>query len=413
MLPDRKVPPRRHITYHYHRNNYNIELVAVWTGKERTPDAISQSFDSIKEKNISLLNYMSGNTYNDLISVVIPLFNAENFLQPLMDSIVLQTYTNYEVIFVDDGSQDNSVQVVRNQIAKDNRFRLLLRPEDQIKGAPTCRNIGMREAKGEYIIFFDADDIIADYCFEQRVKSIKESGKDFCVFPIMAFGNTPFDMDKPSVGAIPTGIDILYGMIARLFPFLVVTNIYKKVSLIEHNIEWDARLKSLQDSDFNFTCILSGMTFSIEDTLPDYYVRLRGNDGSISKRIAKKSHIESHLYLFEKEYALCRGKGYDSAFYGFLYYLMGLFLQGDNKETIRDFLSNSFLKDHVTIGLRMKLYYYLFGNLVRQNKKIARIVRMVLFPIYEYTYWITSKKLNADKDKYIAKHVEWLSRQLH
>lgn len=356
---------------------------------------------------------MSGNTYNDLISVVIPVFNAEKFLQPLMDSIVRQTYTNWEVIFVDDGSQDNSVSVIRSQISKDNRFSLILRPDTELKGAPTCRNIGMRKAKGEYLIFFDADDIIADFCFEQRLRSIKDSGKDFCAFSVMAFENHPFDMVKPYVGSIPTGIDVCYGMIARLFPFLVVSNIYRRSALTENCVEWDARLKSLQDSDFNVTCILSGMTFSIEDTLPDYYIRLQGNGKSVSKRIAEKSHLKSHIYLFEKEYAICRGKGYDSAFYGFLSYLMGLFLQGDNKETVRDFFSNSFLKDHITIGFRMKLYYYLFGNLARRSKKTTRIVRMILFPIYEYTYWITSKKLNAEKDKYIEKHVEWLSRQLH
>lgn len=92
--------------------------------------------------------------HKDLISVVIPVFNAGKFLQPLMDSIVQQTYPNWEVVFVDDGSQDDSVNVIKNQISKDNRFSLILRPDTELKGAPTCRNIGMRDAKGEYLIFF-------------------------------------------------------------------------------------------------------------------------------------------------------------------------------------------------------------------------------------------------------------------
>lgn len=356
---------------------------------------------------------MDWREHNDLISVVIPLFNAEKFLQPLMDSIIQQTYTNWEVIFVDDGSQDNSAQVVRNQIVKDQRFRLLSRPENEVKGAQTCRNIGMREAKGEYLIFFDADDIIAGFCFEQRLKGIKESGKDFCVFPLISFERELFDMKEPIVLGYPTSVDTFYCLIARIIPFCVVTNIYRRSALEDRHIEWDTNIKSLQDSDFNLVCINKGLTYSFIDSKPDYYWRLGGNENSISKKIKKRVHSDSHLCLFDKEYKLLKGRGYNSAFYGFFCYLMGLFLQGDNKETIRDFLSNSFLKDHVTIGLRMKLYYYLLGNLARQNKKIARIVRMVLFPIYEYTYWITSKKLNADKDKYIAKHVEWLSRQLH
>lgn len=356
------------------------------------------------------MNHME---YYDLISVVIPVFNAGSFLQPLMDSILHQTYPNWEVIFVDDGSQDNSVQIVQNQIASDSRFRLLKRSGSEIKGAPSCRNIGMREAKGEYVIFFDADDIIADFCFEQRLRGIKESGKDFCVFPLMSFERELFDMNSPIVLGFPTTVDTFYCMIARKLPFCVNTNIYRRSALLDRNIMWDVKVKSLQDSDFNVSCISGGLTYSIVNAKPDYYWRLGDNENSISKQIKKKVHSDSHLYLFEKEYAICKGKEYDSAFYGFSCYLMELFLQGDNKESIRNFLSNSFLRDHICIRLRMKLYYYLFGYLSRRSKKIARIVRMILFPIYEYTYWITSKKLNSDKDKYIKKYGEWLSRQLH
>lgn len=342
--------------------------------------------------------------HKDLISVVIPVFNAGKFLQPLMDSIVQQTYPNWEVVFVDDGSQDDSVNVIKNQISKDNRFSLILRPDTELKGAPTCRNIGMRDAKGEYLIFFDADDIIPDFCFEQRLKNIKESGKDFCVFPILGFEHKPFDMVNPAIGAIPTSIDICYGMIARFFPFLVSTNIYCRSALIEHNIEWDERLKSLQDSDFNVTCLLSGMTFSIIETPPDYYIRLRGNEGSISKCITKKDHIKSHIYLFEKEYKMYKGMGYESAFYGFFCYLMCLFLPGDKKDEILCLLSNSFMKEHNSIRLRMKLYYYIMDNLTIKSAKISRILRLMLFPKYEFIYLKTFKKQLSDKDKYLKKY---------
>lgn len=140
------------------------------------------------------------------------------------------------MIFVDDRSQDNSVQIVRDQIARDNRFRLFMRPETEVKGAPTCRNIGMREAHVEYIIFSDADDLIAEFCFEQRLKGIEESGKDFCVFPLLSFERKLFDMSSPIVLGFPTTLDTFYCLVVRRISFCVVTNIYRRLALLDRNI---------------------------------------------------------------------------------------------------------------------------------------------------------------------------------
>lgn len=338
----------------------------------------------------------------ELISVVIPLYNAEKFLQPLINSIVKQTYDNWEVLFVDDGSQDNSVKIVQNQILQDSRFRLYKRLETETKGAPTCRNIGMREARGEYIIFFDADDIIADFCFEQRLKGIKKSGKDFCVFPLMSFDRELNDMKEPIVLGYPTDADTFYCLIARILPFCVVTNIYRRSSLVAKEIEWDTNIKSLQDSDFNVVCITAGLTYAIIEAKPDYYWRLGGNDNSITKQIKKKVHSESHLYLFEKEYEMLKGKGYDDAFYSFYCFILEGLVTSGAKGAVNEFLNNMYMRENLFIRVRMRVYCLLVLSFFPNSHRISRLMRLLLFPLLEYKFRKTKRLLYMHRASFVS-----------
>lgn len=121
----------------------------------------------------------------------------------------------------------------------------------------------------------------------------------------------------------------------------------------------------------------------------------------LQSRKKKKVYSESHLYLFEKEYKMCKGMGYESAFYSFTCYLLDLFLRGDNYEAIHHLLTNNFMMDHISIRIRMNLYYYFVRGIARRNAKVARVFRMLLFPRYEYTCWITGRKVTEDRYIYL------------
>lgn len=94
---------------------------------------------------------------NDLVSVIIPVFNAGAYLHKSLRSIEGQTYTNIEVILIDDGSTDNSAKICRAFTDKDERFTLI---SSENKGAGAARNKGLEVAKGDYVYFFDADDYL-------------------------------------------------------------------------------------------------------------------------------------------------------------------------------------------------------------------------------------------------------------
>ena len=106
----------------------------------------------------------------NLVSIIIPTFNRAYILKDTLESVLAQTYANWECLIIDDGSTDLTIEIIENYIKLDTRFRLLYRPSERIKGASTCRNVGLENSKGEFIQFLDSDDIMSSNKLEEQVK---------------------------------------------------------------------------------------------------------------------------------------------------------------------------------------------------------------------------------------------------
>ena len=102
-----------------------------------------------------------------MISVIVPVYNVEEYLEECLDSIQCQTYSNIEVILVNDGSTDHSQDICERYCKQDPRFRLINQANKGLSGA---RNRGMTESKGEFITFVDSDDVLKDDMLEQLLK---------------------------------------------------------------------------------------------------------------------------------------------------------------------------------------------------------------------------------------------------
>jgi glycosyltransferase involved in cell wall biosynthesis len=101
------------------------------------------------------------------VSVITPVFNRADLINRTINSLLSQTYSNWEHIIVDDGSTDNTVKVIEEYAQRDDRIKLFHRGH-LTKGANTCRNIGKRESRGDYIIYLDSDATLSSYCVTQR-----------------------------------------------------------------------------------------------------------------------------------------------------------------------------------------------------------------------------------------------------
>ncbi len=114
-----------------------------------------------------------------LVSIIIPTYNRAHLISETLDSILVQTYTNWECIVVDDGSIDDTSLIVNNYCTKDQRFIYHKRPSNKKKGANACRNYGFELSKGEFINWFDDDDIMTIHFIDLKIKHILLSNADF------------------------------------------------------------------------------------------------------------------------------------------------------------------------------------------------------------------------------------------
>lgn len=115
----------------------------------------------------------------ELVSVIIPIYNAEKSISDSINSILQQDYKNIEVILVDDGSKDNSLQICKSIAETDPRVKVI---HTQNQGSGPARNTGIENASGRFAYFPDADDILAPNAISIMVGAMKDSGVDLVVF---------------------------------------------------------------------------------------------------------------------------------------------------------------------------------------------------------------------------------------
>ena len=93
----------------------------------------------------------------NLVSIIIPVYNQEKYLAETLNSVLNQTYSNWECVLVNDGSTDNSVAILQPFLTQDNRFYFI---NSENKGVSNARNLALQQTKGKYVLFLDGDDLI-------------------------------------------------------------------------------------------------------------------------------------------------------------------------------------------------------------------------------------------------------------
>ncbi len=117
-----------------------------------------------------------------LVSIIIPVYNADRFLKKCLDSVVRQSYINIEIICINDGSTDNSFKILQEYTIKDKRIHLI---NTKNLGVSHARNLGLNKAKGSFVLFVDADDWIDFNCIELLLRFSETNKCDVVMFPYM------------------------------------------------------------------------------------------------------------------------------------------------------------------------------------------------------------------------------------
>ncbi|MFZ4401908.1 MAG: glycosyltransferase family 2 protein [Bacteroidales bacterium] len=238
-----------------------------------------------------------------LISIIIPSYNRANLITETLESVSKQTYKNWECLVVDDGSTDGTQSIIYDYVKKDSRFHFFQRNNDP-KGAPSCRNIGIENANGDFIVFLDSDDLIIDVCLENRIKVINENPNyDFWVFRTGMFTDKIGDTEKTW--------NILHKENIDLIRFIIQDNPWSPTGPIWRNSTikiiggFDEYALSSQDWELHIRALLIDLKyFKYRDNYIDNFYRRSfiSNPTAIAYKSSELQYLKSRIYIYEKIY---------------------------------------------------------------------------------------------------------------
>lgn len=130
-----------------------------------------------------------------IVTIIMATYNRAHFITQTLLSIQGQTFSEWECLIIDDGGTDNTFEVITPILEQDTRFKFIKRPGKYQKGLPGCRNYGLDLAKGNFIIFFDDDDIVHPENLKTCLDLFAINNIDFCHYQKLAF-----EVDKPQIG---------------------------------------------------------------------------------------------------------------------------------------------------------------------------------------------------------------------
>lgn len=234
------------------------------------------------------------------ISVIIPAYNCADFIGDTIYSLKAQTLKDFEVIIINDGSTDNTLEEIERFQKKDERIKVFTVPNG---GPAKARNIGIEKAQGEYLYFMDSDDTIAnDMLFEMYQKALEfDLDMVACAYFMDDIGGghhyvTEFNHD-PFVAKRPTEFRSKLMSLIKSYMMNVVWNKLYKTSLIkEHKILFKDEIKNGEDRLFNMQTFKHIERFAFIDK-PFYHYYLRGEDSLNNKYLPNRFEGSLSCYL--------------------------------------------------------------------------------------------------------------------
>jgi glycosyltransferase involved in cell wall biosynthesis len=218
------------------------------------------------------------------ISVIIPVYNVEKYLDKCLQSIINQTYNNIEIIIINDGSTDGSLEICKKYKDKDDR--IILFNQDN-KGTSAAKNVGIRISSGEWLSFIDSDDFLEENAFEQLLKINKNF--DIIQFGIRSIENGMIIRErKPSRRIEIHGVSSFLKKM-ELRTISACLHLIKSELVKQNEIYFDEDLRTGEDILFMYKLISKATNFLILDTI--YYNQV----------LSENSLIRSPLSLFRIE----------------------------------------------------------------------------------------------------------------
>lgn len=238
---------------------------------------------------------------NQLISIIVPVYNREKLVAETLESVIAQTYQNWECIIVDDGSTDNTWQVLEEFAKRDEKISIFNR-DSEPKGAPTCRNIGIEKSNGDYLMFLDSDDLLLNSCLEYRIeKASFYKNYDAVIFPTGVFKNKIGDSDIVW-NQLSIETEDIVRFLRQDMPWDISGPLWNMKKQIKG--KWfDEQALSFQDWEMHINKLLEGINYKKIDEssaqITSYY-RKQHETETISKTINEPSKVLNRAIVINK-----------------------------------------------------------------------------------------------------------------
>lgn len=304
---------------------------------------------------------------NPLVSVIVASYNKEKYISETINSVLSQTYPNWELIIVDDLSTDQTGDIVKHFEKQNNRIHLYINLEN--KGANYSRNRGIRFAKGKYVIFLDADDMLSSNCLSTRVNHIENTNFDLCVFTMQIF--------KTSIGDLnglwkPQSKKPLKDFLAHMLPWQTMQPIWDLNFLITIG-GFDEKFQRLQDVELHTRALFqTGVKYKQVIGKPDCFYRIDEKRKNFNTTVFLERWIDAAIDYYIKFSPQAKQLKIDHYLMGTIYrtYLSMMYYYKTKEITKKEFtylksrLFNQHILAHFTLRIDLCFKLSSFFNLL-------------------------------------------------
>ena len=307
------------------------------------------------------------------ISIIVPVYNVEKYIDKCLQSLTQQTHKNLEIMLIDDGSPDNSGKICDEWAKKDNRIKVIHKENG---GVSSARNLGLEVVTGEYVAFVDPDDYVDLTMYEKMLKSATENNSDMvlCGFKYVFEDGSEKLLVETNLNKVNSGDFLKYYLTAHPYTknnVVYTDNIMGGVcrSLIKKEAIGETRFPILKIAeDFIFTLKLFQKNINVSVVNEDLYCYLQRQTSAIHN--FDKNKITQRLKSFNEISLLVKDKVSAEVLAGFKFYNYASFVH----EMLRNKqlkLLNEHMKDGQFRSLNTKLGY---KNEIKQIKGFKRKV---------------------------------------
>lgn len=252
---------------------------------------------------------------NKTVSIIMPCYNCGMLIDETMQSLQNQTYQNFEVICVNDGSTDNTLSVLEKWQQKGMNIKIINQPNG---GVSVARNRGIKEVTGKYVLFLDSDDAYHPESIERLICAIETSGADIAYCKLNRRKDAVYNcIAKDEPYNLQTQTEAMNNLLYRMGDFGFCCYIYKTEKLHSLNLEFDINTKFGEDREFNWKYITHCQSAAYID-MPLYWYRVNNASATKSKASWRKTDLLTAVKRIEA-YLVENNCGYSEEFNSYMY----------------------------------------------------------------------------------------------